>query len=61
MVPATLEDARGMLWTALMDPDPVVIFENALLYNLEGELAADVGAVDIDRAAVRRSVMISRW
>jgi len=27
---------------------------NALLYNLEGELAADAGAVDIDRAAVRR-------
>jgi pyruvate/2-oxoglutarate/acetoin dehydrogenase E1 component len=55
VVPATLEDARGMLWTALMDPDPVIMFENALLYNLEGELAADAGAVDIDRAAVRRS------
>jgi pyruvate dehydrogenase E1 component beta subunit len=54
VTPATLEDARGMLWTALMDPDPVVMFENALLYNLEGELAADAGAVDIDRAAVRR-------
>jgi pyruvate/2-oxoglutarate/acetoin dehydrogenase E1 component len=55
VTPATLEDARGMLWTALEDPDPVLMFENALLYNLEGELAADAGAVDIDRAAVRRS------
>ncbi len=55
VTPATLEDARGMLWTALEDPDPVIIFENALLYSLEGELAADAGAVDIDRAAVRRS------
>ena len=54
VTPATLEDARGMLWTALEDPDPVIIFENALLYNLEGELAADAGAVDIDHAAVRR-------
>jgi pyruvate/2-oxoglutarate/acetoin dehydrogenase E1 component len=54
VTPATLEDARGMLWTALMHPDPVIIFENALLYNLEGELAADAGAVDIDRAVVRR-------
>jgi len=54
VTPATLEDARGMLWTALMDPDPVIMFENALLYNLEGELAAEAGAVDIDRAAVRR-------
>ncbi|MGE5792819.1 MAG: alpha-ketoacid dehydrogenase subunit beta, partial [Bacteroidota bacterium] len=35
VTPATLEDARGMLWTALMDPDPVIMFENALLYNLE--------------------------
>jgi pyruvate/2-oxoglutarate/acetoin dehydrogenase E1 component len=43
-----------MLWTALMDPDPVVVFEHAMLYNLEGELADGAGAVDIDRAAVRR-------
>jgi pyruvate/2-oxoglutarate/acetoin dehydrogenase E1 component len=55
VAPATIEDARGMLWTALMDPDPVIMFENALLYNLEGELASDAGAVDIDNAVVRRS------
>ena len=55
VAPATLADARGMLWTALADPDPVIIFEHALLYNLEGELAADAGAVDIDKAAVRRA------
>jgi pyruvate dehydrogenase E1 component beta subunit len=53
LAPATLEDARGMLWTAIENPDPVIIFEHALLYNLEGELAADAGAVDIDRASVR--------
>jgi pyruvate dehydrogenase E1 component beta subunit len=55
LTPATLEDARGMLWTALEDPDPVLIFENGLLYNMEGELAADAGAVDISKAAIRRS------
>src|SRR5581483_1354866 len=54
VAPATLEDARGMLWTALQDPNPVIVFEHALLYNLEGELPADAGAVDIDFAAVRR-------
>jgi len=54
LAPATLEDARGMLWTALQDPDPVLIFENVMLYNLSGKLAADAGAVDIDRAMVRR-------
>ncbi|HUO88747.1 MAG TPA: alpha-ketoacid dehydrogenase subunit beta [Rhizomicrobium sp.] len=54
LVPATLEDARGMLWTALEDPDPVLIFEHVMLYNMTGELAADAGAVAIDKAAIRR-------
>ena len=54
LTPATLEDARGMLWTALEDPDPVLIFEHGSLYNMEGDLAADAGAVDIDKAVVRR-------
>ena len=44
-----------MLWTALQDPDPVLIFEHGGLYNMEGELAADAGAVDIEKAAVRRA------
>ncbi|WP_432397251.1 alpha-ketoacid dehydrogenase subunit beta [Pseudarthrobacter sp. L19] len=54
LAPATLEDARGMLWTALDDPDPVLIFEHGSLYNVQGELADDAGAVDITTAAVRR-------
>jgi pyruvate/2-oxoglutarate/acetoin dehydrogenase E1 component len=54
VAPATLEDARGMLATALDDPDPVLIFEHQTLYNMEGSLADDAGAVDIDRAAIRR-------
>jgi pyruvate dehydrogenase E1 component beta subunit/2-oxoisovalerate dehydrogenase E1 component len=54
LAPATLEDARGMLWTALEDGNPVLLFEHVLLYAREGELAADAGPVDIDRAAVRR-------
>jgi pyruvate/2-oxoglutarate/acetoin dehydrogenase E1 component len=55
LTPATLEDARGMLWTALEDPDPVLIFEHVMLYNMAGNLAADAGAVPIDKAAIRRS------
>ena len=54
VAPATLEDARGMLWTALEDPDPVLIFENGALYNMQGEMASDAGTVDIDKAATRR-------
>jgi pyruvate/2-oxoglutarate/acetoin dehydrogenase E1 component len=55
LTPATLADARGMLWSALEDPDPVLIFEHGSLYNMAGEIAADAGAVDISTAAVRRS------
>jgi pyruvate dehydrogenase E1 component beta subunit len=54
VAPATPADVRGMLWTALCDPDPVLIFEHVGLYPLEGELADDAGPVDIDRAALRR-------
>jgi pyruvate/2-oxoglutarate/acetoin dehydrogenase E1 component len=54
LTPAVVEDARGMLWTALEDPDPVLIFENNTLYNMEGWIAPDAGPVDIDRAKVRR-------
>jgi pyruvate dehydrogenase E1 component beta subunit len=53
LAPATLEDARGMLWPALQDPDPVLIFEHAQLYNLEGELN-QAEPVDICSAKVRR-------
>jgi 2-oxoisovalerate dehydrogenase E1 component len=55
LAPATLEDARGMLWTALQDPDPVLIFENVMLYNRTGELANNAGPVDIDRAKIMRA------
>lgn len=55
VTPATLEDARGMLWTALEDPDPVLIFEHNGLYAMEGELAPDAGPVDLDFARIRRS------
>ena len=55
LAPATVEDARGMLALALADPDPVLIFEHAQLYNLEGELPEDgTPALDICSARVRR-------
>jgi len=54
LAPAAIEDARGMLWPALEDPDPVVMFEHALLYNLEGELSDEWKSTDIRGAKVRR-------
>jgi pyruvate dehydrogenase E1 component beta subunit len=55
VAPATVADARGMLWTALCDPDPVIIFEHGSLYNSEGALDADAGPTDLDRASLRRA------
>ena len=54
LAPATVADARGMLAPALADPDPVVLFEHAQLYNLEEDLPDD-GHCDITHAAVRRA------
>lgn len=54
LAPATVEDARGMLGPALADPDPVIIFEHAQLYNRSEEFD-DSGRVDIESARVRRA------
>lgn len=55
VTPATVEDARWMLPTALEDPDPVIIVEHNGLYNREGELPAEGRPVDLDRARIRRT------
>jgi pyruvate dehydrogenase E1 component beta subunit len=55
LAPATIDDARHMLAAALADPDPVVIFEHAMLYPTEGELVEDAGPFDPWRATVRRA------
>jgi pyruvate dehydrogenase E1 component beta subunit len=54
LTPATVQDARWMLSAALVDPDPVFIFEHALLYPMEGELDQKVTGVDITKASIKR-------
>jgi pyruvate dehydrogenase E1 component beta subunit len=54
LAPGTHEDARGMLPSALRDPNPVLIFEATALLNSEGELPDGAGAVSIHDARVRR-------
>lgn len=55
VAPATVADARGMLGAALREPDPVVIFEHATLYNDEGEVPDDPQPpVSLEGAAIRR-------
>jgi pyruvate dehydrogenase E1 component beta subunit len=54
LAPATNQDARGMLLAALNEPDPVIIFEHAMLYPQEGEVDEHAPTADIRRAARRR-------
>jgi pyruvate dehydrogenase E1 component beta subunit len=44
-----------MLSAALNEPDPVVIFEHAMLYPMEGDIKDLDDSFTIDRAAVRRA------
>lgn len=53
--PATVTDALGMLWPALEDGNPVLICEQATLYNLEEEVDSDIESVDIQHAIVRKT------
>lgn len=54
LTPATVQDAYDMIGLALDDPDPVLIFENSLLYNMKGEFDAEVKALEIGKAFTHR-------
>jgi pyruvate dehydrogenase E1 component beta subunit/2-oxoisovalerate dehydrogenase E1 component len=54
VAPATIDDARGMLRSALECPDPVIIFEPISLYNMEGELTDAAATADLSHARVHR-------
>lgn len=54
LTPATVQDARVMLRLALAEPDPVFIFEHAMLYPVEEEFDEQAPWLPIGKAAVRR-------
>jgi pyruvate dehydrogenase E1 component beta subunit len=54
LAPATVGDARFMLRAALREPDPVFLFEHAMLYPMEGEVDEEAEPEDPFKAAVRR-------
>lgn len=55
LAPATVSDARFMLGSALRDPNPVIIFEHAMLLPMEGEIENVGMDFKIDRAIIRRT------
>jgi pyruvate dehydrogenase E1 component beta subunit len=56
-MPATPYDAKGMLKSAVRDPDPVLFIEHELLYNVKGEVPDEnvEYTVPLDAADVKRS------
>ena len=54
LTPATVQDAHDMLGLALADPDPVLIFENSILYNSKGSLDLEAEALPIGKALIHR-------
>lgn len=54
LTPATVQDAYDMVGLALADPDPVLIFENSLLYNEKGKLDTAAAPLPIGNALVHR-------
>ena len=55
LAPATVEDARSCLTYALRDPDPVLIFEHALLLNTSEEVGELPENISPFKAIIRKS------
>jgi pyruvate dehydrogenase E1 component beta subunit len=53
--PSTPHDAKGLLLSAIDDPNPVLIFEHKLLYKTRGAVPEEPYRVPIGKAAVRRA------
>ncbi len=55
VMPATADDAKGLLLSAIDDPNPVIVIEHKLLYKTSGEVRPGDTRVPIGVAEVRRT------
>src|SRR5438067_1517519 len=53
-IPSTPSDAKGLLKTAIRDENPVVFFEDKMMYRLEGEVPDGDYAIPFGVADVKR-------
>ncbi len=54
IAPATPHDAKGLLKSAVRDPNPVIFIEAQLLYGTKGEVAEGEYTIPIGQADVKR-------
>ncbi len=52
--PTSPADAAGLLWSAIYDDNPVIVFEHRLLYPVKGEVPEKIEPVPIGKARVVR-------
>jgi pyruvate/2-oxoglutarate/acetoin dehydrogenase E1 component len=55
MAPATPQDAKGLLKSAIREPNPVIFIEAQLLYGTKGEVQDGDYTIPIGRAEVKRA------
>ena len=54
VAPATPEDVKGMMLTAIRDPDPVIFMEAGALYGTKGEVPEGDATVPFGKARIAR-------
>src|SRR5258707_8128458 len=54
VMPTTAADAYGLLYSSIMDPNPVVFIEHRWLHNQEGLLSSTPEIVPLGKAKVLR-------
>jgi acetoin:2,6-dichlorophenolindophenol oxidoreductase subunit beta len=52
--PSTPEDVRGILWTAIHDDNPVIVFEHRLLYPVKGDVPEKLEPIPLGKARTMR-------
>ncbi|HEX5385092.1 MAG TPA: pyruvate dehydrogenase complex E1 component subunit beta [Gemmatimonadales bacterium] len=55
VMPATPADAKGLLKSAIRDPDPVVFIEGEMLYNVKGEVPDGEQVIPLGLADIKRA------
>lgn len=54
VMPATAADAKGLLLSAIDDPNPVIVLEHKLLYRTSGPVPESAERIPLGKTAVRR-------
>jgi pyruvate dehydrogenase E1 component beta subunit len=54
MMPSTPHDAKGMLKTAIQDPDPVIFLESEVLYGFSGEVPEEEYTIPLAEGDIKR-------